>query len=204
MWHGAPSIRLPIVPETSPRESLAQIALAELAHRVAQGEAAIRARRHTAAQVQALLRPWAAIAAYVGADVSDLLVPEPGVYRSAHPEERPQGASRRAAHPEEAEGRLEGPSWIDFCPPRTRADEALRSTAREAREAWHRLATRAEAARDPAHPEHERAAQLATRAAGLARLEQHLTTAAGIPAYQPANPEPDEGPETKPAEQVAA
>lgn len=138
-----------------PDPTLAQIALAELTRRREQALAALRARQRSEAQVQALLRPWAAIAAWCGADVRALLHPAPGVPAS------------------------EVPSWIDFCPPRTRADDALRALAHECRRAYAVALTK---------PDTE-------RAANLARLDMRLSIAAGLPAWQP---------EPKAAEQVAA
>lgn len=75
----------------------------------------------------------------------------------------------------------QAPNWIDFCPPRDPADAALLRLAREARRAYEVSLTRA--ASDP------------QRAVNLARLDQSLSIAAGLPAWQPP---------PKPAEQVAA
>lgn len=75
----------------------------------------------------------------------------------------------------------EPPCWIDFCPPHEPADKALLRLAHETRRAYEVALTRA--ATDPG------------RALNLARLDQSLSIAAGLPAWQPA---------PKPAEQVAA
>ena len=126
--------------------TLPEIARAELTRRVERADEAIRARRLTSAQAQHRLRPWAAIAAWFGADVRELLTPQPGI-----------------PAPEQ-------PAWIDFCPPRQRADDALRALAEECRRAYQVALTR------PDDPQ---------RAANLARLDMHLSVAAGRPAWQP-------------------
>lgn len=100
---------------------LAQIAMAELERRVALANDALRNRQRSAAQVQALLRPWAAIAAFVGADVRPLIVPQPGVACEARP------------------------CWIDFCPLGERAPDALRRIAEECRRATQTAIARHEA-----------------------------------------------------------
>ena len=75
----------------------------------------------------------------------------------------------------------EPPDWIDFCPATEPADKALLRLAHEIRRAYE-----VALAREGTDPE---------RAANLARLDQSLSIAAGLPAWQPA---------PKPAEQVAA
>ena len=72
------------------------------------------------------------------------------------------------------------PDWLEFCPATEPADKALTRLANEARRAYEVALTRA------AEPD---------RAVNLARLDQSLSIAAGLPAWQPA---------PKPAEQVAA
>ena len=80
----------------------------------------------------------------------------------------------------------EPPCWIDFCPPNEPADKALLRLAHEARRAYEVALTRAGGQGEAGAPQ---------RAANLARLDQSLSIAAGLPAWQPA---------PKPAEQVAA
>lgn len=147
-------------------DNLAQIALQELERRVAKANEAVAARQRTAAQFQPLLRTWAAIAAWFHADVRALLVPHPGVTCE------------------------EVPSWIDLCPAHEPADAALARLAREVRRAYEVALTRAD--EPPLAEQRDSASQ---RAANLARLDQSLSIAAGLPAWQPA---------PKPAEQVAA
>ncbi len=164
-------------------EPLAAIALAELTRRRDRALRAVAERRFTLPQVEARLRPWAAIAAWFHADVSPFLAPEPGVYHAtAHPEQGPS----------EVEGRSRGTCWLDFMPPRQRADDALRAIAAECRRAYvHALG-------DPDNP---------ARAANLARLDQRLSIAAGLPAWQPepkAAPDPAAKPAPAPSAQAAA
>ena len=80
----------------------------------------------------------------------------------------------------------EPPCWIDFCPPNEPADKALLRLAHEARRAYEVALTRARG-------QGETGDRL--RALNLARIDQSLSIAAGLPAWQPA---------PKPAEQVAA
>ena len=91
----------------------------------------------------------------------------------------------------------EPPCWIDFCPPNEPADKALLRLANETRRAYEVALTRAGGRGKTGTPQ---------RALNLARLDQSLSLAAGLPAFQPkpAHPEPVEGPAPKPAEQAAA
>ena len=73
-------------------------------------------------------------------------------------------------HPAHAEP-VEAPDWIDFCPPTERADAALLRLATEVRRAYAAALARDG---DDSH-----------RAANLARLDHHLSIAAGLPAGQP-------------------
>lgn len=164
-------------PKTVP-DTLPQIALAELQRRVFKANEAVAARQRTNAQLQPTLRTWAAIAAWFHADVRALIVPEPGVYRAAHAEP------------------VEAPCWIDFCPPNEPADKALLRLANETRRAYEVALTRAGGQGETGDPQ---------RALNLARLDQSLSIAAGLPAFQPkpAHPEPVERPAPK-SQQVAA
>ena len=78
------------------------------------------------------------------------------------------------------------PDWIDYCPPNEPADKALLRLAHETRRAYEVALTRAGGQGEPGAPQ---------RALNLARLDQSLSIAAGLPAWQP---------EVKPAQQVAA
>lgn len=147
-------------------EPLPQIALAEFQRRVDQARELVRTRQRPEAWAHAQLRPWAAIAAWCGADVRALIVPQPGV-------------------PAE-----EIPVWLDFCHPRERADDALHRIATECRRAY-----TAALARDD-HPRTVALARIDTRlsiATGLPRhpsddpeqAEGRPSRDAGLPAWQP-------------------
>lgn len=140
---------------------LPAIALEEFTRRRDQGRAAHAARASSQGQVEAMLRPWAALVRWFGAALPRELCDHQGTQ----------------------------PHWIDFAPPRQRADHALADIAREVR----RAATIAHAKHlvliaDLTVPANSRE-QHRQRASNLLALDHHLSIAADLPPIDlPATP----------------
>ena len=145
--------------EAPARQSLPQIALEEFHRRRAVAREGLAARQRTLAQAELLLRPWAALVRWLGADLpADAFPPQPGW----------------------APG--EQPAWIDLMPARRRADDALADIAHEVRRAT--LVALLKSERDPTEENKTRAIALTALdihlsiAAGLGPLQPPIPTPA--------------------------